>query len=90
MLVAPHVFMYDSTLIVLPALLIYFHGSGFRTRIAATLFFVPIPYLLQLADKPWTMAPSLVVSALLISLLLEAPMLRQIRTAFVTTPTGTP
>jgi glycosyl transferase family 87 len=75
MLLAPHVFMYDSTLLILPALLMFFGESGLTSRIAATIFFVPIPYLAQLADKPWTIAPSMVVLGLLVSLLLEAPLL---------------
>jgi hypothetical protein len=69
MLLAPHVFMYDSTLLILPALLMFFGESGLTSRIAATIFFAPIPYLVQLADKPWTIAPSLVVLGLLVSLL---------------------
>lgn len=89
-LIAPHVFMYDSCLIVLPALLIFFRQSSPTARIAATVFFVPVPYLLQLADKPWTIAPSLVISALLLSLLLEAPALRRTRPLLAAIPTGTP
>ena len=71
-LIAPHVFMYDSCLVVLPALLVYFKQSGIAARAAATVFFVPFPYLLQLADKPWTIAPSLAILSLLLALLLEA------------------
>ena len=78
MLIAPHVFMYDSTLLLLPALLIYFYASTPQARIAATLFFVPIPYLVQMADKPWPIAPSLVVSGLLGTLVFEVPMLQQV------------
>jgi hypothetical protein len=71
-LIAPHVFMYDSCLVVLPALLVYFKQSGIAARVAATVFFVPFPYLLQLADKPWTIAPSLAILSLLLALLFEA------------------
>jgi hypothetical protein len=70
-LVAPHVFMYDSTILILPALLMFFRESALPGRIAATLFFIPLPYLIQLADKPWTIAPFLAVFALFASLTLE-------------------
>ncbi len=70
-LVAPHVFMYDTTLLVLPALLMFFQGATRRARIAATVFFTPLPYLVQLAGIPWTIAPGLVVLGLMSMLFLD-------------------
>jgi hypothetical protein len=82
-LVAPHVFMYDSTIVVLPALLMFFQ-EGKLTRAAAAVFFTPIPYLIQMVGIPWTIAPSLVLSGLLASLFVDVPGLakdRQVLTA---------
>jgi hypothetical protein len=90
-LVAPHVFMYDSTIVALPALLVFFQEAGVResgrvTRMAATLFFTPIPYLIQMAGIPWTIAPSLVLSGLLAALLLDVPLLAKDRPVLTAAP----
>jgi hypothetical protein len=63
-----------------------FFGDFSRpARIAATFFFIPIPYLIQLADKPWTIAPFLVLSGILGSLLWDVSVQRS-RQQFVAQP----
>jgi hypothetical protein len=84
-LVAPHVFMYDSTIVVLPALLMFFL-EGRLTRAAAAVFFTPIPYLIQMVGIPWTIAPSLVLGGLLTSLLVDAPGLAKERAVLTAMP----
>ena len=71
LLIAPHTYLYDSTLVILPALLIAFQASSLPARAVAAAFCTPIPCLLQLAEMPWTMVPALVLLALLISLAWE-------------------
>jgi hypothetical protein len=71
LLIAPHTYLYDSTLVLLPAVLIVFLASAPLARAAATAFCTPIPCLLQLFAKPWPVVPSLVLLLLLIGLALD-------------------
>jgi hypothetical protein len=68
LLISPHTYLYDSTLVILPALLLTFKGSMVFARAAAVAFCTPIPCLLQLAEMPWTGLPALVLSAMLMGL----------------------
>ncbi len=71
LLIAPHTYLYDSTLVVLPALLIVFQAEGLFARAVATAFCTPIPCLLQLGEIPWTAVAALVLLAMLIGLTVE-------------------
>jgi hypothetical protein len=71
-LLAPHTFLYDSTLLVLPALLVCFFSVHMWPRIAAMVCLTPVIYLCQLAEKPWTAAPALAIAMLLIALAWES------------------
>jgi hypothetical protein len=71
LLIAPHTYLYDSTLALLPALLIVFQASGIFARAAAAAYCTPLPSLLQLADPPWTMTPTLILLLLLAALAAE-------------------
>lgn len=67
--VAPHVYGYDGTLLLLPVWLIIFESVRPATRIAATLFSTPIPFGFALADKPYAIVAS---ASLLLLLILVA------------------
>ncbi len=57
-LIVPHVYGYDTTLLLLPIWLTIFHSSQPSSRIAATLMATPLPFLFALADKPWAIVSS--------------------------------
>jgi len=67
--VAPHVYAYDATLLLLPILLTIFHSSQPAPRIAATLFSTPVPFGFALAGKPYSIISS---SAMVVLLLIFA------------------
>jgi hypothetical protein len=71
LVIAPHTIPYDAAWAILPAWLAYFCSRHPAVRAAAVLFFIPVPWLLQLLDKPWTIAPALVVLALLLAMAWE-------------------
>ncbi len=55
-LLASHVYGYDAALLLLPIWLTLFENTWKPGRIAATLVSTPIPYLMTLADKPYSVA----------------------------------
>lgn len=59
LLIVPHVYGYDAGLLLLPIWLMAFRAAAKPVRIAATLASTPIPYLMNLADKPWGASSSL-------------------------------
>lgn len=59
LLIVPHVYGYDAGLLLLPIWLILFRTTVKPARIAAALASTPIPYLMNLADKPWCAVSSL-------------------------------
>lgn len=69
LLVAPHVYGYDATLLLLPFLLTIFHSRLTAARIAATLLCTPLPFGFALAGKPYAVVSS---ASLLIFLALLA------------------
>jgi hypothetical protein len=58
LLIVPHVYAYDATLLLLPVWLTIFKSVHAPSRIAATLFSTPIPFGFALADKPWAVISS--------------------------------
>jgi hypothetical protein len=69
LLVAPHVYGYDATLLLLPFLLTIFHAQLPGAKIAATLLCTPLPFGFALAGKPYAIVSS---ASLLIFLVLLA------------------
>lgn len=67
LLLVPHVYGYDASLLLLPLWIAIFDNVHKPLRIAATLVSTPIAFLVALADKPWS-----VTSALALLLLLSA------------------
>jgi hypothetical protein len=58
LILAPHTIPYDAAWMVLPAWLVFFRSKSRLARAAAAVFFTPLPYLLQLADQPWSGLPA--------------------------------
>ncbi|MGH9557811.1 MAG: glycosyltransferase family 87 protein, partial [Bryobacteraceae bacterium] len=58
MMVVPHVYGYDATLLLLPVLLTIFHAARPVSRIFAAIFATPLPFGFTLADKPWAIVVS--------------------------------
>lgn len=69
LLIAPHVYGYDATLLLLPFLLTIFHSQLPGAKIAATLLCTPLPFGFALAGKPYAIVSS---ASLLILLALLA------------------
>lgn len=68
LLVVPHVYGYDASLLLVAILLCMFECKDKSTRIAATFLSTPIPWLMTLADKPWSAASSVLMVALFVLL----------------------
>jgi hypothetical protein len=58
LLVAPHVYGYDATLLLLPFLLTIFNSRIAGSKIAATLLCTPLPFGFALAGKPYAIVAS--------------------------------
>jgi Glycosyltransferase family 87 len=67
-LIAPHTGNYDTTVLIVGAWLTAFSTKKLAVRALATVFFTPIPWLVQLLDAPWTGLPALVLFSLLMAL----------------------
>lgn len=72
LLLVPHVYGYDATLLLLPIWLVLFESGSKPARIAALAASTPIPYLMSLADKPYSVAGALAVFGLLATLAAQA------------------
>ena len=91
LLIAPHVYAYDATLLLLPLWLTIFESRWPPSRITATLLCTPIPFGFALAGKPWAIVSSASLLVFLLWLALEgfrsvqdAPSSR--RSAIVSSP----
>jgi hypothetical protein len=71
--VAPHVYGYDATLLLLPLLLTIYLMRPV-SRVAAVLMSTPLPFGFALADKPWAVVSS--ASLLLLFAILAAETFR--------------
>jgi hypothetical protein len=69
LLIAPHVYGYDATLLLLPFWLTIFNSQLSGAKIAATLLCTPLPFGFALAGKPYAIVAS---ASLVIFLLLLA------------------
>lgn len=69
LIIVPHVYGYDATLLMLPIWLTIFRSQRAPSKIAATLLSTPIPFGMALAGKPYavTASASLVVFLLLLA-----------------------
>jgi len=78
--IAPHVYAYDGTLLLLPIWLIIFTSVQPATRIAATLFSTPMPFGFALAGKPYAIVASASMLALLLLVASETIQERRTQT----------
>ncbi len=56
LLIAPHVYGYDASLLLLGIWLVIYCSSRLPARLAATVLATPIPFMLTLAGSPWSAA----------------------------------
>ena len=68
LLVPPHVYGYDASLLLLSIWLAIFMSPSKWTRLAATLICTPIPFLMNLAGTPWAAATPIALLLFLLSL----------------------
>ena len=72
LLVAPHAYGYDATMLLLGLWLTTFSAALQPTRIVALWLFTPLAYGFTLAGKPWAAVSSLSLLALVVALACEA------------------
>jgi hypothetical protein len=72
LVVAPHVYAYNATMLLLPVWLCYYHSTGRLTRIATTLSALPLLYGLRFIGDAGAVAVPLALIACLAGLALEA------------------
>jgi hypothetical protein len=89
LLVAPHVYGYDATLLLLPFLLTIFNSRQPAAKIAATLLCTPLPFGFALAGKPYAIVASVSLVIFLILLATDrAGILSSPRSAPASVPSG--
>ena len=71
LLVAPHVFRYDASFLLLPLWLVMFVSKSSFSRFAALALVVPIPYFIAIFGKPYGAVPPLAILVFLIALARE-------------------
>ncbi|HLJ16161.1 MAG TPA: glycosyltransferase family 87 protein [Bryobacteraceae bacterium] len=76
LLVAPHVYGYDTSILLLPLLLAIFCSTNRFTRIAAATVAIPIPYMVAFFGPPYSAAPVLAIFLFLIALSWESHLER--------------
>ncbi|HLJ16162.1 MAG TPA: glycosyltransferase family 87 protein [Bryobacteraceae bacterium] len=72
LLVSPHVYKYDATMLLLPILLAIFWSASRFTRIVAATAVTPIPYLVALLGQPFAAIPAVLLLTLLGALARES------------------
>ncbi len=75
-LMVPHTYGYDASLLLLPIWLALFVNEQKPLRIVATLASTPIPFLMTLADKPWSVAAALALTAMLVAMAMQKDPVR--------------
>ena len=71
LLIAPHVFRYDASFLLLPLWLVMFVSKSSFSRFAALALVVPIPYFIAIFGKPYGAVPPLAILVFLIALARE-------------------
>ena len=71
LLIAPHVFRYDASLLLLPLWLVMFVSKSTFSRFAALALVAPIPYFIAVFGKPFGAVPPLAILVFLIALARE-------------------
>jgi hypothetical protein len=76
---APHIYGYDAAIMVLPILLVQQNSRRTFTRAAFAAFATPLPFLIGMADRPWTLVTPLCLAACFGSVTWEAWTARRLR-----------
>ena len=71
LLIAPHVFRYDASFLLLPLWLVMFVSKSSFSRFAALALVVPIPYFIAIFGKPFGAVPPLAILVFLVALARE-------------------
>ena len=71
LLIAPHVFRYDASFLLLPLWLVMFVSKSSFSRFAALALVVPIPYFIPIFGKPYGAVPPLAILVFLVALARE-------------------
>ena len=71
LLIAPHVFRYDASFLLLPLWLVMFVSKSSFSRFAALALLIPIPYFIAIFGKPYGAVPPLAILVFLIALARE-------------------
>ena len=61
LLVVPHVYGYDATLLLVPAVLAYYRSERSFGKVAAGALLLPVPFLMPMYGSPWAIAAPAVV-----------------------------
>ena len=72
LLISPHVYKYDATLLLLPILLAIFQSKSKLTRISAFVLAIPLPYLVALLGQPFAALPAILLFIFLFALARES------------------
>ena len=72
LLIAPHVFRYDASFLLLPLWLVMFVSKSSFSRFAALALVVPIPYFIAIFGKPYGAVPPLAILVFLVALARES------------------
>lgn len=70
-LISPHSYKYDATMLLLPVLLAIFESDSKFTRYIAATAVIPIPYILALLGPPFAAIPAVLLLVFLASLARE-------------------
>lgn len=68
LLVSPHAFGYDATMLLLPVWLVVENATRKISRYAALILAAPVTFFFTLADPPWECIPALVLLGFLIAI----------------------
>jgi Glycosyltransferase family 87 len=71
LLISPHVFAYDATMLLLPIWLVIEHATRKVSRYAALLFAAPVAFFFTLAPLPLRCIPALALLAFLIAMVTD-------------------
>ncbi|MGH9663856.1 MAG: glycosyltransferase family 87 protein, partial [Bryobacteraceae bacterium] len=71
-LISPHAYKYDATMLLLPLLLAIFVSTAKSTRLIAATAVIPIPYLIAVLGPPFAALPAVLFIAFLSALARES------------------
>ena len=67
-LVAPHAYAYDASILLLAVWLVLFVSKDRYSRLAAATLAIPLPFIAYVGGGLWRMTPAVVILLLLVAL----------------------